>query len=432
MASVWEKSIKMPRFPALEGNRRTRVLIIGGGMAGLLCAHMLEGMGEDYLLVEAGEPGGGVTRNTTAKITAQHGLIYDKLLRTRGEEVARQYLQANQWAVARYRSLCSEIDCDYEEQDNLVYLRRGEGALRREVQALRRLGARVELRKDLPLPIPTAGAVCLPGQGQFHPLKFLAGITRGLKICAHTRVLQLMPGKAVTDRGDIRAEHIIVATHFPMLNKHGGYFLKQYQHRSYVLALKNAPLPDGMYVDGSGEGLSFRRWGELLLLGGGGHRTGKQGGGWQVLEAFAQKHWKDAQVVARWATQDCMTLDGVPYIGPYGKKTQRLWVATGFNKWGMTSSMVAAKLLRDGLQGMENPWAQVFSPQRSVLHPQLAINALEAAVNVLTPVGPRCPHMGCALKWNEEERSWDCPCHGSRFDRRGRLLDNPANGNAKI
>ena len=185
-------------------------------------------------------------------------------------------------------------------------------------------------------------------------------------------------------------------------------------------------------MDGSGNGLSFRRWGELLLLGGGGHRTGKQGGGWKELEAFAGKHWPDAQVVSRWATQDCMTLDGVPYIGPYGKNTKGLWVATGFNKWGMTSAMVAAKLLRDGVQGIENPWAQVFSPQRSVLHPQLAVNAFEAAVNVLTPVGPRCPHMGCVLKWNEQERSWDCPCHGSRFDRRGRLLDNPANGNAKI
>ena len=432
MASVWEEKVKMPRFPALEGNKRTRVLIIGGGMAGLLCAHMLEGMGEDYLLVEAEEPGGGVTGNTTAKITAQHGLIYEKLIQTRGEEAARLYLQANRWAAARYRSLCREIDCDYEEQDSLVYLRRGEGELNREVQALHRLGAQAELKKDLPLPLQTAGAVCLPGQGQFHPLKFLAVISKGLNICANTRVLQLMPGKAVTDWGEIRAEHIIVTTHFPMLNKHGGYFLKLYQHRSYVLALKNAPLFEGMYVDGSGNGLSFRRWGELLLLGGGGHRTGKQGGGWKELEAFAGKHWPDAQVVSRWATQDCMTLDSVPYIGPYGKNTKGLWVATGFNKWGMTSAMVAAKLLRDGVQGIENPWAQVFSPQRSVLHPQLAVNAFEAAVNVLTPVGPRCPHMGCVLKWNEQERSWDCPCHGSRFDRRGRLLDNPDNGNAKI
>ena len=224
MASVWEEKVKMPRFPALEGNKRTRVLIIGGGMAGLLCAHMLEGMGEDYLLVEAGEPGGGVTGNTTAKITAQHGLIYEKLIQTRGEEAARLYLQANQWAAARYRSLCREIDCDYEEQDSLVYLRRGEGALNREVQALQRLGAQAELKKDLPLPLQAAGAVCLPGQGQFHPLKFLAAISKGLNICANTRVLQLMPGKAVTDRGRFGRSTSLSPLIFPYSTSTAGIF----------------------------------------------------------------------------------------------------------------------------------------------------------------------------------------------------------------
>ena len=167
MASVWEEKVKMPRFPALEGNKRTRVLIIGGGMAGLLCAHMLEGMGEDYLLVEAEEPGGGVTGNTTAKITAQHGLIYEKLIQTRGEEAARLYLQANQWAAARYRSLCRELDCDYEEQDSLVYLRRGEGVLEREVQALHRLGAQAELKKTCPYPCKRQGRCACPDKGSF-------------------------------------------------------------------------------------------------------------------------------------------------------------------------------------------------------------------------------------------------------------------------
>jgi len=387
---------------------------------------MLEGAGEDYLLVEAREPGWGITGNTTAKITAQHGLIYDKLVRTCNKEKARGYLQANQWAVEQYRSLCREIDCDFEEQDNLVYSLDDGQAVEREVQALKRLGAPAELREKPPLPVSAVGAACLPGQGQFHPLQFLAAISKDLNICAHTKVQQLLPGKAITDRGEIRADHIILATHFPILNKHGGYFLKLYQQRSYVLALKNAPLPEGMYVDGSGKGLSFRRWGDLLLLGGGGHRTGKQSGSWAELEDFAKKHWPRAQVVSRWAAQDCMTLDSIPYIGPYSKATQGLWVATGFNKWGMTSSMVAARLLRDALQGRENPWTQIFLPQRSMLHPQLAVNAFESAVNLLTPTGPRCPHMGCALKWNRAEHTWDCPCHGSRFAEDGRLIDNPA------
>lgn len=425
MASLWEETVTMPRFPALEGDRQVRVLIIGGGMAGLLCAHMMERAGIDYLLVEAGELCGGITAGTIAKITAQHGLIYDKLISQWGEERARDYLQANRWALAQYRSLCQEIDCDFQPQDNVVYTLEDCKAVKREVYALRRLGAPAKLCSPQ-LPVPTAGGVCLPEQAQFHPLKFAAALAQGLNIRTHTKVRHLLPGKAVTDHGEIKAAHIIVATHFPMLNKHGGYFLKLYQHRSYVLAVKNAPLPEGMYVDGSGSGLSFRRWGDVLLLGGGGHRTGKQGGGWRELEAFAARHWPHGEIVGRWAAQDCMTLDGIPYIGRYGKGCDNLWVAAGFNKWGMTSAMAAARLLRDGVQGTETPWAEVFSPQRRWLHPQLAVNAFEATVNLLTPVGPRCPHMGCVLKWNRAERTWDCPCHGSRFTPQGQLIDNPA------
>ena len=432
MPSVWQQNMQMPRFPELEGSCRTRTLIIGGGMAGVLCAHMLARVGEDYLLVEADRLGGGITQNTTAKITAQHGLIYDKLMCTAGEQTAGAYLQANQWAVEEYRSLCREIDCDFAEKDNFVYDLTDRQAVEREVAALQRLGAPAELRDSLPLPFPVAGAVCLHGQAQFHPLKFLAGISRELNIRENTKVRQLLPGKAVTDKGEIRAERIIVATHFPMLNKHGGYFLKLHQHRSYVLALQNAPDVDGMYVDGSKTGLSFRNYGELLLLGGGSHRTGKQGGGWQELEAFARKHYPQAVEAARWATQDCMTLDGVPYVGRYGRGTEGLYVATGFNKWGMTSAMAAAKVLQELVRGREHPWQQVFSPQRSVFHPQLAANAAQSAIGLLTPTGPRCPHMGCALKWNEQERTWDCPCHGSRFTEHGQLIDNPATDDKQI
>jgi hypothetical protein len=146
------------------------------------------------------------------------------------------------------------------------------------------------------------------------------------------------------------------------------------------------------------------------------------------LETYARIHYPQAKICCRWATQDCITLDGMPYIGQYGKGTPDVFVATGFNKWGMTSSMVSAMILTDLLQGRENPYAQVFSPSRTILRPQLLCNAAESAVNLLTPTAPRCPHLGCALKWNRQERSWDCPCHGSRFAEDGKLLDNPATG----
>lgn len=418
----------MPSFPSLEGDAKTDVLIIGGGMTGILCAYELEQAGVEYLLIEAETICGGVSRNTTAKITAQHGLLYDRLIRQFGVKAAEKYWEANRRALERYRELSRVFPCDFETKASYVYSMSNRDKLVREMQALRRIGVQTKFEKRLPLPFPVAGAIKFEGQAQFQPLKFAAGIARRLNIREHTRALTFEGSTVVTGHGRISAAKIIVATHFPMLNKHGSYFLKLYQHRSYVLALERAPDLGGMYVDEAEDGLSFRNYGSFLLLGGGSHRTGKQGGNWTELEALAKKYYPSARIAYRWATQDCMTLDGVPYIGRYGKHTPGLYTATGFNKWGMTSSMAAAMLLSDMVQGKKSPYAGTFSPSRTMLRPQLAVNAFEAAVNLLTISRRRCPHMGCALKWNPQERSWDCPCHGSRFSEDGALLDNPATG----
>lgn len=431
MSSLWEQSAAVARFERLHGDVKTDVLIIGGGMAGILCAYLLHHAGVPCVLVEAERVCGGITGNTTAKITSQHGLIYHRLIRTFGAERAGQYLRANEAALEQYRRLCRDIDCDFEEKTAYVYALEDRRKIEQEILALDRLGLHAEFAKDLPLPFSVAGAVQYPKQAQFHPLKFAAAIAGNLRIYEHTTVRGLVGTTAVTDEGKIAAEKIIVATHFPFLNKHGGYFLKQYQHRSYVIALENAPPVEGMYVDESRTGLSFRTYENLLLVGGGGHRTGRRGGCWPELQEFARRHYPDATERYRWAAQDCMTLDGVPYIGPYSANTSDLYVATGFNKWGMTSSMVAAMLLCDLVQGRENPHAPVFSPSRTVLRPQLAVNAFEAAAGWLAPTARRCPHLGCGLRWNPYERSWDCPCHGSRFAEDGKKLDNPATGDWK-
>ena len=428
MDSTWSQTVQLPKFDPLPSTLSTDVLVIGGGMAGLLCAYQLARAGVDYALLEADRVGGGITKNTTAKITVQHGLIYDKLIREFGTERARLYLEANQAALAQYRALCRDIPCDFEVKASYVYSTDDRGKLDRELNALNRLGFPAEFVSDLPLPFPVAGAIKWSGQAQFHPLKFAAAIAKDLRIFERAKVLELAPHRAVTTAGTVLADNIIVATHFPMLNKHGGYFLKLYQHRSYVLALKNAPNVDGMYLGADKNGLSFRNYHDLLLLGGGGHRTGRKGAGWRELEQFARRHYPDAREAARWATQDCMTLDGIPYVGPYSRRTTGLYVASGFNKWGMTSSMAAATLLTDLILGRENPYAAVFSPARTMLRPQLAVNGWESALGLLTPTVPRCPHMGCALKYNAAEHSWDCPCHGSRFEEDGTLIDNPATG----
>lgn len=431
MKSIWQQNVILPEFETLRGSHKTDVLIIGGGMAGLLIAYYLKQAGISCVLLEKGRICQGTTAYTTAKITAQHGLCYHKIYNSTGLEPAQKYLMANQSAVQQFQQLCKELVCDLEIKDSYVYTRDDRATLEKEISTLSRMGFAAELCDSLPLPLPTAGAVRFPRQAQFHPLKFIEKIAPGLPVFENSFVREMRNNTAVTDHGHICADAVIVATHFPIINKHGSYFLKLYQHRSYVTALEHAQDVQGMYVDDGLKGLSFRNYGDILLLGGGGHRTGKTGGNWEELRSFAQLHYPGAKEICHWAAQDCMSLDSIPYIGRYSGRTAQLFTATGFNKWGMTGAMVSARLLCDQLLGKDNDYADLFSPSRSICRPQLLINTFESVTNLLSFTGRRCPHLGCALKWNPVEHSWDCACHGSRFDQQGNVLNNPANGNIR-
>jgi len=421
----------MPEFPKLKGQIKTDVLIIGGGMAGLMCAYNLEQKGVDYILVEQNKIASGVTKNTTAKITVQHGYIYSDILKRYGEKAARQYFKANNQALQRYKEICKNIDCDFKVCDSYVFSADNKKTAR-ELTALNKIGVDAYLLPDIELPLKIAGAIKIKDQAQFNPLKFIANISRGLKIYEDTKITEYDGNKFLFDGGSITAKSTIVATHFPIFNRHGLYPLKMYQHRSYVLALEGAREINGMYVDECLQGLSFRNYGDILLLGGGSHRTGKKGGGFGELRDFAKRHLGPVKIIAEWATQDCMTLDNIAYIGRYSKNTPDIFVATGFNKWGMTTALVAANVLCDMITGEQNEAQELFSPNRSILHPQLAVNTFETTLNLITPTAPRCPHLGCALKWNREEHSWDCSCHGSRFDKNGKILNNPATDDLKL
>lgn len=426
MKSIWSNEYgSIPYTRELHKDIGTEVLIIGGGMAGVLCAYQLTQKGVKCVLVEKGRICGGNTHNTTAKITVQHGLIYDQLIRRFGMEKARQYYDINNEALKEFRRFSGSYPCDFEEQTAYVYSSENLRKLEKEADAYNRLSIPYVWKDHANLPGAEAAAVGIPVQGQFHPLKLVKQLLPEIHYYENTFVTDIEGNKAKTKYGEITAKHIILATHYPMVNIPGLYFMKLIQQRSYVLALEGAAAIDGMYIGERKDKFSFRNYGNLLLLGGGGHKTGKKGTAWQPLISFAKSHYPDAKKRYMWAAQDCEPLDHVPYIGRHRRRTSNLYVATGFNKWGMTGSMTAALVLTELITSGKSSYEALFSPQRTILRPKLVGNMAAAAWNLITP-GRRCTHMGCSLTWNQYENSWDCPCHGSRFSRDGVILDNPA------
>jgi len=432
MHSVWREETAPPKRPALVGNRTADVLVIGGGLCGILTAHKLREAGARPIVVEAKRIGEGVTQNTTAKITAQHGLIYADLIARFGTERARQYYDANIRAIAHYRDLADRIPCDLENKTAYVYATADKRKLEREAEAYHKLGISGGIVGPPPLPVETIGAVAMEGQAQFHPLKLLYGLAEDVEIYEDSFVRKLEGKLAHTAKGTIMAEHIVLATHYPLVNLLGLYFVKLYQHRSYVLALEGAQSLDGMYLDERENGLSFRTYGDLLFVGGGDHRSGKRGGGYGELETFVKRAYPGAAAKYRWATQDCMSLDKVPYIGRHRAGARTLYTASGFNKWGMTGSMVAAEVLTDLIVRGKSEIEELYSPRRSIFTGQLLANLGAATVGLLSIGRPRCTHMGCKLHRNQTEGSWDCACHGSRFDAGGHLISGPAKGRIRL
>jgi len=426
MNSLWSETTKTKPRKTLEQDIEVDVLIIGGGMCGILTAHMLKEKGVKSVVVEAKTIGDGVTKNTTAKITAQHGLIYADLIKKFGEERARMYYDSNTRAVEKYRKLAENFACDFENKTAYVFSVDDKQQLEHEAKAYDRLGIESKIVETSELPEHTVGALPMKNQAQFHPLKLLYALAEDLEIYEDTFVQSVDKNVAHTKNGKITAKHIVLATHYPLINIPGFYFTKLYQSRSYVIAIENVSALDGMYIDGGKGGYSFRTYDDLLLVGGGSHRTGEEGGNYAKLEFFITKNYPNATEKYRWATQDCMSLDRVPYIGRHQKHREHLYIATGFNKWGMTGSMVAAEVLTDLIVNGKSEWDSLYNPSRSIMRAQLFTN-LGAATSGLLSIGrPRCAHMGCKLHWNDPEGTWDCHCHGSRFDKDGHVVNNPA------
>lgn len=478
MKSIWENDVELSSREEKTGVgtrmekgwdlARKDIIVIGAGMTGLLTAYFLQSRGRKVTVLEAGHIAGGQTGRTTAKITGQHGLFYSKLVKNVGVEKAALYAKANQEAIAEYAKMIwrYKIPCDFERLPSYLYSMQSAEALLQEAKVAEGLGLPARFVEQVDLPFETCGAVCFDNQAQFHPLKFLKAIAGELEIYENTAVQKVRENCVYTSKGMLTANQIVFATHYPIVDVPGLYFLRQHQERSYVVALAGCDKLKGMYFSEDKDGLSLRSHGDILLVGGSSHRTGKNtdGGAYETLRAAAAKYFPEGREVAHWSAQDCMPHDELPLIGQYFYGKKDWYVATGYKKWGMTTSMIAAKLLSDMITGVENPYEKLFTPQRHLVkaacgnflvdvgesihglacgwmprhrsmeaHPDCEgarnVDGQKRQQDIVRPHPPRCSHLGCELKWNPDEETWDCPCHGSRFDETGKRLDEPTKKN---
>lgn len=486
----WRKSTKLPSFPKLQKDVRVDVAVVGGGITGLTSAYLLAKSGAKVAVVEAGSILNGTTGHTTAKITSQHSLIYDELISHFGEENAGLYYQANDDALQFIKSLVREkkIDCDLTEEDAYIYTNSNQemDKLLKEFKAYEKLGVTGgEYVSSLPIPVEAMAAVVMRNQAQFHPLKFLrylvdAFTEMGGQIYENTTAVDIEEGNepVVTTRDSykVRCSQLIVSSHYPFYDAKGFYFSRMHVNRSYVLAVKTEKeFPGGMYINAETPTHSLRStdWDgeQLVLFGGYSHKTGQETNThqyYEALEGFAAKTFGIKEIPFRWSAQDPTTQDKLPFIGNYSASTERIFVATGYNKWGMTNGINAALLLTDLVLMKDNPYKDLFDPQRFNVDPQLKnfvvhnVNVAKELVKgklerpslspedlgndegaVVTVNGKRagayrdvdgklhivdttCTHLGCELKWNDGDRTWDCPCHASRFSSKGDVLEGPA------
>lgn len=433
--SFWIDGIGRPSFPSLKGSVVADVAVVGGGITGLVTAFMLKEAGLKVVLVEAGSIGGGVTGHTTAKVTYAHGLVYQSLISYLGVRNARLYADSNAMALDWIASLSRRFDCDFHRSDSYIYVGDNFGRLESELSAVRMLGLPAVLVDDPPLRLIGKGALRYANQGRFHPMKFLIGISsligKGV-IFENSRAKAIEEGVVKTENGEVKAKKIIVATHYPVFDDNN-YFLKLFPWRSYVLAMKlKEPFPDCLFYRDDYPFHSFRTYNDLVIFGGEDHRTGQVSDTserYRRLLDFARSNFSVKSVEYRWSTQDNLTPDFVPFVGSKGKG---IFVASGFQGWGMTNSVVAAFVLSGSVVGKKSKWAGIYDVSRGMSFRAFPNMIRENAgglghfVKSRFVKGRKCTHMGCRLTWNDAENSWDCPCHGSRFSADGKVLHSPA------
>lgn len=488
--SFWIASTKTTNYPTLDKDINVDLAIVGGGMVGISTAYQLRNEGMKIAVLEGGHILQNTTGHTTAKITSQHSIIYSKLKKQFGDELAKQYASANEYAIKEIKKIADEnnINCDYSAQSSYIYTLEDSyiKQIEDEVEAAKSLGIEASYVEEIPFSFPIKAGVRFDNQAQFHPRKFLLPLAEvihnhGVEIYEQSRVVEMDENDddkyilTTTNGHTVTAEKVIIASHYPFYNKQGMYYARIYQMRAYIVAIKaKEKYPGGMYINAETPTRSLRGYdgeeGQLIFVVGESHKAGQGEDTNQHYESlinFANDLFTIEDVPYRWSTQDCMTLDGVPYVGRFTSETSNLYIATGFAKWGMTNSIVSSILLKDLITKGSSQWKEVYNPSRKTVgpsakefvkqnvnvagqlidgkldNPQKDINVEPGEGKIVEIDGKRagafrddegklhlvnttCTHMGCEVNWNSAERSWDCPCHGSRFTVDGDVIEGPA------
>ncbi|GAA0444692.1 FAD-dependent oxidoreductase [Lentibacillus halophilus] len=487
--TYWRASVSLPEFSSLDTSIKTDVAIVGGGITGITAAYMLTKQGMKVTLIDAGNILNGVTGHTTAKITAQHGIIYDELMQHFGADNASLYYQAcsdaKQWIEETISK--HDINCHYQNEDAYIFTNKDDSIskLETERKAYEQLDIPGEQLDSIPLNIPVQSALKMKNQAQFHPLMYLKqlveeAVNDGLEIYEHTTATDIEynkhPAIITRDEHRITCKYVIQASHYPFYDGQGFYPTRMYPERAYIIAVKTPEtFPGGMYISADSPTRSIRSTSmdgeDLWLISGENHKPG-QGEStmnhYDALMNYAENTFGISEYVYRWSAQDLTTVDNLPYIGPVTKKEDNIFVATGYRKWGMTNGTIAAKILSDRILNKDNPYAALFLPSRFHADPAIRkftsmntdvakhlikgkleytidnikdlapddaavtrINGKRTGVykdseNNLYAVDTTCKHLGCEVNWNAGDRTWDCPCHGSRYAYTGDVIEGPA------
>ena len=472
METIWRYNI-CTDGKKLSGDVKCDTVVVGGGLCGTLTAYTLSRAGLKTVLLEAGKLGSGQSRGTTAKITLCHGDKLSQIENSFGTDAVMRYVRGEMASIQRYERIIKEenIDCNFERLPAYLYALYGERHIRREFETAQKCGLECELTRSTELPFEVSLALKIDGQAQFDPISFIGGIMNGFDVYEETRAVELFSDGVICDDGKVTAKHVIIATNYPALCDVRGLFpLKLHREMAHVCTFGNTDKLNGMYIGIDG-GYNYRSFGDELIVSGESHVSGLgSGGAYERIRKSTLSHFSGATVGKGWSAEDSESLDGLAYIGKLKSNKTSVYVATGFGTWGMTTSMTAADLICDLVCGRNNDLAGLYSPSRFKMDSsadELADGVTRAVKDIafsrlrnsdeadgiprdfgmivrhkgrksavykdkngeLHVSEPYCPHMKCELKWNDDDKTWDCPCHGSRFDFDGNLISGPSEEN---